>query len=65
MSLATYHTLVRLVESLFLGESDIDMSISLAVVDLLDDFQTDALVLFDIVEPVIDLRPVFATDNLI
>lgn len=41
------------------------MAISLAAVDLFDDFEADALVLLDIAEPVVDLASELAADDLV
>lgn len=65
VAFAAHQALVGFVECFFCGEGDVDVAISLAVVDLFDDFEADALVLFDVVEPVADLAPELAADDLV
>ena len=65
MVLPAHEGLVRLVERLLLWQHHADMPVALAGVDLLNDLQADALVLFDIVEPILQFAPVLRPDDLL
>jgi hypothetical protein len=41
------------------------MAIAFTVIDLLDDLQTNPFILLDIAEPIIELGPELASDDLI
>lgn len=56
---------MRLIERLLLRQHHVHMPVALARVDLLNDLQTDALVLFDIVEPILQFAPVLRPDDLL
>lgn len=65
MILPAHEGLVGLVERLLLRQHDIDMPVTLAGVDLFNDLQPDPLILFDIVEPILQLVPVLWPDDLL
>lgn len=54
-----------LIERLLLRQHNIDMSVALADKDLFNDLQANALILFDIVEPILQFVPVLWPDDLL
>lgn len=65
MVLSAHQTLVCFIEGFFLWEHDIDMAIAFAIIDLFDDFEANAFILLDIVEPIVELGPVLGSDYLV
>lgn len=65
MILPAHEGLVSLIERLLLRQHDIDMPVALAGVDLFNDLQPNTLILFDIVEPIIQFALELRSDDLL
>ena len=65
MPFHVHEILMSLIECFFLGQSDMDIPVALAAVDLSDDFESQCLVIFDIFVPISQLGSILTPDNLI
>jgi hypothetical protein len=65
MVLSAHQALMCFIESFFLREHDIGMTIAFGIIDLFDDFEANVFILLDIVEPIVELGPVLGSDYLV
>ena len=65
LTFSVEEALVCLVHSFLFGKHDMDVFVSLAVVDLADDVQSDGLAVFDVLKPVVELASVLRFDDFI